>query len=348
MKIITEIIDIYNENEDANIQRTADYLKSGKNVAIPTETVYGLAGNIFDDAAIKNIFVAKGRPSDNPLIVHVSSMAMAEKLIDDIPKSFYDLAKVFWPGTLTMILNKTDKVSNVVSGGLGTVAVRIPQNKITLKIIERAGVPLAAPSANLSGSPSPTSFLHVKHDLMGRVDAIVRSHSCDVGIESTVISLAGETPVLLRPGVIPLEALREVVGALEIHSSITEGLKENQVATSPGMKYKHYAPKTNLILVEGTKEDFYEFTGKNQNCGIIGYDNDVTVKTNFLSLGNEDDENEICKNIFSALRDVDELGVETAYLRLPKKYKEYLGFYNRILRASEYQVITLWNKLQLE
>ena len=237
------------KDDKIGIEKAAQILKNGGIVAIPTETVYGLAANCFDEKAVKNIFSAKGRPQDNPLIVHISDMDMLKEIAKDIPEIALKCAEKFWPGPFTMVLPKTDKIGDCISPNLNTVAVRMPENQVALEIINASGVPLAAPSANTSGSPSPTSAFHVEADLYGKIDAIVYSGECKVGVESTVVTFCENPPRLLRPGGITTEQLREITDIAVDKAVLSEPEKGKQVA-SPGMKYKHYAPKTESFLVE--------------------------------------------------------------------------------------------------
>ncbi|MBQ2792850.1 MAG: threonylcarbamoyl-AMP synthase, partial [Oscillospiraceae bacterium] len=222
------------QNPD-ELQTAADILAKGGLVAFPTETVYGLGANGLNEDAVRSIFAAKGRPSDNPLILHICDTEQLPQLAREIPEEAIKLALEFWPGPLTMVLPKTDRVPDAVSGGLDTVAIRFPNNLIAREIIRRSGKPIAAPSANLSGSPSPTTAQHCIDDLIGRVDAIVDGGSCGVGLESTVISLATEVPTVLRPGGITVEQLRAVLGEVQVDPAVTEPMKDGQKAASPGM-----------------------------------------------------------------------------------------------------------------
>ena len=246
------------------INTAAEILKNGGVVAIPTETVYGLAANAYDEKAIKAVFKAKGRPQDNPLIVHISDMEMLNEVAEDIPKTAFLCAEKFWPGPLTMVLKRSDKISDCVSAGLSTVAVRMPSEQTAHKIIEKSRLPLAAPSANVSGKPSPTTYTHVINDLDGKIDAVVMGAECTVGVESTVITLAGEHPVLLRPGAVTMEQLKEILPDITVDNAVLSELTPGQKAASPGMKYKHYAPQTETFLVEG--ENFADFVNEKQNA----------------------------------------------------------------------------------
>lgn len=324
------------------IERASQILKNGGVVAVPTETVYGLAASAYNEEAIKSIFVAKGRPQDNPLIVHISNIDMLTDIADNIPQIAYDCAKAFWPGPFTMVLPKGDKIAESVSGGLKTVAVRFPSEKTICDIIDTSTLPLAAPSANTSGKPSPTTAKHVIDDLDGRIDAVVIGRDCEVGVESTVVSLVGEKPRLLRPGAVTPEALRRVLPDLVIDNAVLEKLKENQVAASPGMKYKHYSPNTNAVLVEGCSSSFVNFVNSKENCAAICFDEEYySITVTKISYGSKRDENTLAQNLFSCLRDVDSLGVNQVYIHAPSKNGVGLAVYNRLIRACGFNVITL-------
>ena len=246
---------------DKDISTAAQILKNGGVVAIPTETVYGLAANALDTNAVKKIFEAKGRPQDNPLIVHISQIDEIYDLVTDVPEIAKKLSDAFWPGPLTMVLPKSDKVPGVISAGLDTVAVRMPSHPIAREIIRQSGCPLAAPSANISGKPSPTTAEHVITDMNSKIDAVVISDQCSVGVESTVILLANGQKRLLRPGGITVEMLNSVIGDIDIDDAVlTDSVTEK--VSSPGMKYKHYSPNTNIVLVNGSTDEFIKFVSK--------------------------------------------------------------------------------------
>ena len=250
--MITEYIALPSPPDSTALKKIADLLCQGGLVAIPTETVYGLAANALDEKAVARIFEAKGRPQDNPLIVHIDSMLMLQKVVSHIPREAYLLAERFWPGPLTMVLPRGKAIPASVSAGLDTVAVRMPSHPAAAAIISSCGLPLAAPSANLSGSPSPTTANHVMADLDGRIDAVADGGPCSVGVESTVVSLVSHPPRLLRPGGITPEQLRSVLGEIEIDPAVT-GKMMSSAASSPGMKYKHYSPKADVTMrVAGT------------------------------------------------------------------------------------------------
>lgn len=325
---------------DSGIDVACKILENGGIVGIPTETVYGLAANAFDKTAIEKIFKAKGRPQDNPLIVHISNIETLYEIAKDIPSTALLCAEKFWPGPLTMVLSKTDKIPSCVSAGLDTVAVRMPSCEITRKVIEKSGLPLAAPSANLSGSPSPTTANHVISDLDGKIDAVIMGEDCKVGVESTVITLVGEHPVLLRPGGITLEQLREVLPDISVNKAVLSELQKNETAASPGMKYKHYAPKIETFLVEG--ENFAEFVNQKADvvaiCFLEESDN-ITIPK--IVYGSEKSPETFAQNLFSALREVDTLSVNEVYIHAPEKSGIGLAVYNRLIRAAAFKVIKI-------
>lgn len=331
-------------HDDKKINEVGEILREGGLVAIPTETVYGLAGNALKGECAKKIFAAKGRPSDNPLIVHISSMSQWAPLVKEIPETAKALADAFWPGPLTIILPKSDIVPDEVSGNLPTVAVRMPQNEIARAIIEKAGVPLAAPSANLSGKPSPTSGKHVICDMRGKIDAIVDSGECSVGVESTVISLAVNPPRLLRPGGITPEMLTDVLGEIEIDDAVFNKLQDGAEAASPGMKYKHYAPNAQVVLIKSSLEEFIEYVENNKDEDTValcfeGEEESLTVRA--LTYGKKNDPADQAKHIFDALRKLDEIKAKKVFARLPEQKGVGLAVFNRLIRAAGFNVIEL-------
>ena len=320
----------------------SEILVGGGIVAVPTETVYGLAASAFSDDAIRSVFTAKGRPQDNPLIVHIASTSMLGDIAKDIPEVAYECAKAFWPGPFTMVLPKSDKIADSVSGGLQTVAVRFPSEKTICDIIIKSGLPLAAPSANTSGKPSPTSASHVIDDLDGKIDAVVIGGDCAVGVESTVVSLIGESPRLLRPGAVTPQQLRKVLPNLVIDDAVLEQLKDGQTAASPGMKYKHYAPRTNAILVEGCSNSFVKFVNEKTDCAAICFEEEYyNILVPKISYGSKRDEFTLAQKVFSVLRDIDDLGVKEVYIHAPSKDGVGLAVYNRLIRACGFNVVTL-------
>ena len=328
--------------DDIGVVVAARLLHDGAIVAIPTETVYGLAANAFDGKAIKAVFEAKGRPQDNPLIVHISSMDYLSELVTEVPDDAVKLAEAFWPGPLTMVLPKSDLLPDIVSAGLETVAVRMPSNEVARAVIEQSGCPLAAPSANLSGSPSPTTAEHVVEDLDGRVDAILMSEPCEVGVESTVILLANGQKRLLRPGGITLEMLESVIGHVDLDKAVLSDEVTAKVS-SPGMKYKHYSPKTNVVLVCGDTDKFADFVNSSeQDTVAVCFSEDADkLSCEKIIYGIASDELTLAHGIFDALRSVDKLNKCVAYVHAPSKQGVGLAVYNRLLRAAAFDVIQL-------
>ncbi len=329
-----------NEND---IEQAARIIKNGGLVAMPTETVYGLAANALDGKAVAKIFKAKGRPMDNPLIVHISDISQIYSLVSEFPEKAKILADKFWAGPLTIILPKSKIIPDEVSAGLDTVAVRFPSNEIARKLISLS-MPLAAPSANLSGSPSPTNARHVRDDMNGRIDAIIDGGECEVGVESTVITLATDIPRLLRPGGITVEQLREAIGEVIIDDAVLNPLKSGERAASPGMKYKHYAPKAHIILLEGSDEDFIRYVNEHKVDGTAAlcYDEDVEkLEVPNIPIGHADDYEMQSHKLFSSLRNADEQGFKTVYAHCPKTDGMGLAVYNRIIRAAGFEVIEI-------
>lgn len=339
--MITKKLDAINDYANA-VGLASEILNNGGIVAVPTETVYGLAASAYSDSAIRAVFDAKGRPQDNPLIVHISSLDMLKDVACNIPAAAYECAKRFWPGPFTMVLPKGDKIADSVSAGLQTVAVRYPSEKTVCDIISASGLPLAAPSANTSGKPSPTAAQHVIDDLDGKIDAVVIGSDCTVGVESTVVSLVGEKPRLLRPGAVTPEQLKKVLPDLVIDDAVLQQLKEGEKAASPGMKYKHYAPKTEAFLVEGCSNSFVKLVNQKNDCAAVCFEEEYySINVPKISYGSKRNESTLAQNVFSVLRDVDALGVKEAYIHAPSKDGVGLAVYNRLIRACGFKVIEL-------
>lgn len=334
---------------EENLREASLIIKNGGLVAIPTETVYGLSANALDGNAVSKIFKAKGRPMDNPLIVHISNINDIYKLVSDFPQKAKILAEKFWPGALTMVLPKSDIIPFEVSAGLETVAVRFPSHPVAMKFINECGCPLAAPSANLSGSPSPTTAQHVMNDMNGKIDAIIDGGESDVGLESTVISLVENPPRLLRPGGITLEDMESVIGHIEVDKAVLNKLEGNQKVASPGMKYKHYAPKAKVILVKGSDKVYINYVNSKIDNSIIAmcYDEDIPyVKIKSLAYGGKNDYVAQAHNLFSALREIDkDDSIKLVYARCPNTEGMALAIYNRIIRAAGFEIIDLSNKI---
>lgn len=330
-----------------NTKTAAQILRRGGIVGIPTETVYGLAADALNGAAVAKIFAAKGRPMDNPLIVHIADFADIDRfhLVREIPAGAKKLAEAFWPGPLTVIMKRTDVIPKEVSAGLDTVAIRFPSHPLAQQIIREASTPLAAPSANLSGSPSPTTAQHVLGDMDSKIDAVLDGGVCEVGVESTVITLVTEVPRVLRPGGITVEQLKAVLGEVEVDPAVTDKLAEGATAASPGMKYKHYAPKANVILLKCSDSAYINYVNSHAASDVAALccDEDVaalTVKT--LSLGRRNDYIAQAQHLFDSLRKIDEeKNIHTVYSRLPSTDGVGLAVYNRLIRAAGFEVIDL-------
>ena len=328
--------------ETDKLSLAAQIIKSGGLVAFPTETVYGLGGNATDADAAKKIYTAKGRPSDNPLIIHIATPEDAE-LYAHTNELYYKLAAAFMPGPLTVILPKKDTVPDSVTGGLDSVAIRCPAHPIASKLISLSGVAIAAPSANLSGSPSPTCAEHVISDLCGRVDMIIDGGSCEIGLESTIVKITEDSAILLRPGAITCDALSCICKNVEIAPAVTAHLAENERPLSPGMKYRHYAPSSPLVLLDGEDSAVTTYM-KNalatEKCIVICYDDELDTlgKQSTISIGPRDDLAAQASALFSALRQSNDMSADIIYAHLPTKEGLGLALYNRMIRAAAHTV----------
>ncbi len=315
-------------------------LADGGLVAFPTETVYGLGANALDENAVRNIYKAKGRPSDNPLIVHVSKKEDIAPLVKEITPKAQALIDKFFPAPLTIILPKSNIIGSVVSGGLDTVAVRMPENEIARAVIKASGCPIAAPSANTSGLPSPTRAKYVIDDMSGKIDAIIDGGDCEFGVESTVITLASDVPTILRPGAVTKEMLEAVIGEVEVASAVLEGMAENETAVSPGMKYKHYAPNARVMIVNADKNTYERFVNSRKDAYALCFEGDeVTVPR--LTFGRENDDLSQARELFDALRRLDEMGAKKVYARIPSTEGVGMAVYNRLIRAAAFCIIDL-------
>jgi len=333
-----------------SIRVAANIIRSGGTVAFPTETVYGLGADALNPEAVMKIFKAKERPPDNPIIVHVSSEADARRLAAEFPKKAAELTERFWPGPLTIVLKASKAVPRVTTGGLDTVAIRMPSHKVASALIRESGVPIAAPSANIAGRPSPTTAEHVVEDLAGRIDLILDAGSTNVGVESTVVDMTRNPPVILRPGGTTAEELRKVLGRVRLHPS-GRALREIKMehAPSPGMKYRHYAPKAEVILVEGdldavrgrVREIANEYMREGKVVGILTFDESKSAydRSVVKSLGNRGDLKAAAKNVFSLLREFDRDGVDVIIAEgMPEKGLG-LAVMNRLRKASGYRIV---------
>ncbi len=331
------------EGYEQEVRAAAELLRSGQLVAIPTETVYGLGANALDPEAVRHIYEAKGRPSNNPLIIHVPSAEWLERYCENVPELAYRLARRFWPGPLTMILPAKPVVPKATTGGLDTVAVRCPAHPVALAIIEAAGVPIAAPSANTSGRPSCTSAAHVQEDMNGKIAGIVDGGDSAVGVESTIIDLTGEKPCLLRPGGMPLEALEEVLGSVGVDQAVYRELHEGEQPKAPGMAYRHYAPQAPVTVVTGAPERSaaYIRSRAKADTGVICFDeyaqlfSDLTVER----LGSVHDQAAQAHRVFEALRAFDHTQVREILAQCPDPSGLGLAVQNRLKKAAGFHTV---------
>ena len=311
---------------------------------MPTETVYGLAANALDTDAVKKIFAAKGRPPDNPLIVHIAEFDDIYNLVENVPEKAKKLADAFWPGPLTVVLKKKPAIPDIVSGGLDTVAVRMPSHPTARELIKKSGLPLAAPSANISGKPSPTIWQHVSEDMDGRIEAVIEGDISELGVESTVITLDTEPPRLLRPGMISAEQMEAIIGGIAIDEGVFEEVPAEKKAASPGMKHRHYSPKADLTVVRGDYEKFKKVLEQHAADGVFalvfaGEENGLPVKA--MTYGKKDDSASQAKDLFFALRELDKRGAKKIYARCPAEDEKGAGLavQNRLFRAAGFNFI---------
>jgi L-threonylcarbamoyladenylate synthase len=316
----------------------ANILKNGGLVALPTETVYGLGANGLDEEAVAKIFEAKGRPGDNPLILHVAQPKDMERFCHSIPREAYLLAEKFWPGPLTIVLPARDNVPKRTTGGLPTVAIRCPATEVTRQIIELAGVPVAAPSANISGKPSTTTAEHVFHDHDGRIEAIVDGGPCSVGVESTIVDLTDHPPRLLRPGGITPEQLYEVLGEFVIDKAVTAAVDKDEVVKAPGMKYRHYAPDCRVLIVDGDRFAAQQYIRHHWQPGnrVLCFEEELELFRDLapLAYGREADTSTLLAGLFAALRQLDDPAVGTVFARCPRGSGQALAVQNRLEKAA--------------
>jgi len=347
----TEVFKIERLDAEALVMldRAAKVIRQGGLVVFPTETVYGLGGDATNAESSKKIYEAKGRPSDNPLIIHVNTPKMAEDYAYTSPL-YYRLAEKFMPGPLTVILKAKESIPMATRGGLDTVAVRCPKSEIARELIKRAEVPVAAPSANLSGSPSPTTAEHALDDMQGRVDIIIDGGSAEIGLESTIVKIDGENELtLLRPGKITPDELLSVVQNVNIADAVTDRLRDGEVALSPGMKYKHYAPKASLVLLDGGADMALAYIKSvlQGNVAVIAYENDFELFRKELpgalvyNFGSSESPEEQARVLFSILRDTDKHSFQNIYAPLPSSHGIGLALYNRMIRAAAHKIIRL-------
>lgn len=352
----TEIIkvDISKPEWGKELDYAAQVLRNGGLVAFPTETVYGLGANALDKHAVEGIYKAKGRPSDNPLIVHIAETAALKELTSGIPQTAPKLMEAFWPGPLTLLMPKSDKIPAIVTAGLDTVGIRMPSNPIALELIRRSGVPVAAPSANSSGRPSPTLAKHVVEDLSGKVDVIIDGGHSKVGVESTVLDITADPPMILRPGGVTFERLTQLLGKVLFDPVISSEGKSSAPPRAPGMKYRHYAPKAMMLLVQGSPEAVADEIGRRAelydrdgtNVGILVtdetaafYEPALHAYCKFISLGSRRNPESLATNLFKSLRDFDENEVGVILAEVPEAAGIGQAVMNRMLKAAGGNVI---------
>lgn len=332
------------------MEEAAQLIRSGELVAFPTETVYGLGADALNPQASKKIYAAKGRPSDNPLIVHIAKFEDLEDIAKKVPQEAKKLADAFWPGPLTMIVDKNEKVPYETTGGMDTVAIRMPDHPVALELIRQSGCLIAAPSANTSGRPSPTLAEHVAEDLGGRIPMILDGGEVGIGIESTIIDLTEKIPMILRPGYITKEMLEAVIGTVQTDPGIIAA-DSTKKPKAPGMKYRHYAPKANLMLIDGAKcavvDKINELTdamhSEGKKVGIIGTDETVASYRGdmVLSIGARKDEDAIARHLYKLLREFDEADVDVIYSESFATPRIGQAIMNRLLKAAGHQVLTV-------
>lgn len=345
---ITLHIDSINVDSNSLIQ-AANFIREGKTVIFPTETVYGLGANALSNEAVAKIFIAKGRPQDNPLIVHVSNIEMVNSLIEKpLNVDCLNLINAFWPGALTIILKHSDKIPNLVSANLDTVGIRMPDHPIALKLIELAGVPIAAPSANLSGKPSPTEAEHVLNDMMGRVDMIITSNQSRIGLESTVLDMSTDVPTLLRPGGVTVAQIESIIGPINIDDSIHMTVDKPK---SPGMKYTHYAPNAQLTIYKGLAENMINRIQSEINLANMNHLKNAVLTcdehkarykdTITISLGSIKKPDELASNLFNCLRECDKQAIEVIFAESFSEDDLGLALMNRLKKAAGFNIINV-------
>jgi len=330
------------------LKEVGNTIKGGGLVAFPTETVYGLGANALERLASRKIYAAKGRPTDNPLIIHIARLQDLPYIVDEIPDKAKILAEVFWPGPLTMVMKKSEKVPDEITGGIDTVAVRMPKHPIALKIIEEGGGYIAAPSANTSGRPSPTLASHVISDLNGKIDIIIDGGSVQIGLESTIVDLTGEIPIILRPGYIRPEMLEQVIGPVKMDKALME-MGSAVIPRAPGMKYKHYAPAGDLIIIEGVRSKVIEYINKmvrmkeqaGNTVGVIATDESIVwYNCNHVkSIGSRSHEETIAHQLYATLREFDEQKIDFIFTESFHTPKMGQTIMNRLLKAAGHQVV---------
>ena len=334
---------ILNPAAPETLEQSANIIRSGGLLGIPTETVYGLGANGLDPDAVLKIFQAKGRPQDNPLILHVSGPEQVELFCHDIPQVAWTLMERFWPGPLTLVLPARDNVPRRTTAGLDTVAIRCPDQDMTRAIIRAAGVPIAAPSANISGKPSPTTAQHVYHDMAGKIEAIVDGGPCSVGLESTIVDLAGDTPRLLRPGGITPEQLMEVLPTLTVDKAVVGEISQDEVVRAPGMKYTHYTPAGEVIIVTGSSSNAarYILNHLSPEDRVLCFEEELPLypQDKALAYGSEETPETLARGLFAALRELDRQDIKTIYARCPSGGGVTYAVANRLKKAAGFHIV---------
>lgn len=339
-----KIFDWKNSITEYELKEVIKDIRNGELVVFPTETVYGIGTTALDKEATSKIYLAKGRPSDNPLIVHVSDIEMLKKCTSEISEIEEKLINAFMPGPFTLILKKSNIIPDTVSAGLDTVGIRMPSNKIAHEIIEKSGVPIAAPSANVSGKPSGTNLSDIKKELLDKVSVMIDGGNSDIGLESTVVKVIDDIPVILRPGKVSKEDIEMVIGKARIHENVFEKVDDGKKVESPGMKHKHYAPNTKCILVyfDNEEKQINEVNKllKTNNACVMGFDEHMPkIETKkFINMGKIDNLNEVSKNIFSSLRKADTMNCDLVIIEGTKKEGIGLAIMNRLIRACNYDM----------
>ena len=325
------------------VARAAEIIRAGGLLGIPTETVYGLGANGLSPEAVLKIFEAKGRPQDNPLILHVAGPEQVDRFCHHIPDRAWTLMERFWPGPLTLILPARDEVPRRTTAGLDTVGVRCPATAVTREIIAAAGVPIAAPSANISGKPSPTTAQHVLHDMDGRIEAVVDAGACGVGVESTIVDLTCGVPRLLRPGGIGPELLREVLGELTVDDAVLGELDSSAVVRAPGMKYTHYTPQASVIIVTGTSEGAARYIRRRLTDAdrVLCFREELPLypEGTALAYGRETEPESLARGLFAALRELDRPEIKTIYARCPSGGGVTFAVANRLKKAAGFHLV---------
>lgn len=340
---------MHDDSDDEIYEQAAEILKNGGLVAFPTETVYGLGADALDEKASAKIYAAKGRPSDNPLIVHIADKKDLEVLSCDVNDMAVKAAEAFWPGPLTMILKKKDIVPDSITGGLGTVAIRMPSHPVAARFIKTSGVYIAAPSANISGKPSPTKAEHVIHDMNGRINMIIADDTVDIGVESTIVDLSEDVPTILRPGFITKKQLEDVLGEVKVDPAVMGNVADGIVPKAPGMKYKHYSPDANVVIVTGDSDkvvgkinelcELRRKEGKRVGVMTVSEDAGCYNADKVVDMGSRCDEALAAKNLFAALRSFDEDGIQYVYSESFPTDNVGQAVMNRLIKAAGHTII---------